>query len=350
MFRVALGYSFLLLGIAIYNENNVEGKLDYVYIVTMLFPIFGLFYNFKYFTLIYCFITCVIYAYSFSSFHNMNHFQKILKNQIDFIRYGFFYTYVTLSIKDRTEATQRLPYYGVVSNFGYIIENRIMLLHQQISIPLHKNIQAGVATLIAIICFSITKANFTKSNLYNDVTKYGRGFIQSGLLVCSYITTYIILKNIEKTEFESTKFLDAIPLISGFSIIFLNQCILKYINFEYRIYFGLFVNILSTILLNFFKLEHYILKVVMIVTIGFHYMISDPCRYMFYILHSETVIPYYITTDIIGLCISKLILEFYNNLYLNYAIIPIWITLVFYSKKLNEKDEYCERCVLTLEV
>lgn len=350
MLRVANGYVFLLLGLSIYNQNAMQESIDFVYISTLLIPTFGLFFNFKYFSLIYCLVLLSIYAYSLSSFHNMAFFQKVLINQNDFLRYGLYYLYITLSIKDRQEAVHRLPYCGVVSNFGYIIEKRFVEIHEKLNIPIHRNFQAGIFTILAVIFLIITKANFVKSHLFNDVTRYRRSLIQSSLLMSSYTTTFIIIKNIEKIQITSTRFFDVIPLISSFLIIFINQKFLQYIDFKYYRFFGIVINLLCTVLLHFFTLQHYVLKVFVITTLGFHYMISDPCRYMFYIMHSVDIIPYFITFDLIGLCICKFVLEFFSNLYINYVILPLWLYAIIFSSKYHEKDTYCEKCVQVLEV
>ena len=265
------------------------------------------------------------------------------------MRYFVYYTYVTFSIKNYDEGIHRLPYCGVISNFGFVVENRISQLVEKVKTHNISYIPLSCSILGCIILL-LTKGKFEKSLLYNDITRYRRMLIKSSILFCSLSTTLLINKHIEITNLDNHNWFDLIPIITSFLLILLNQQYLKYIPFWAYRYFGIIVNLSLTTSYIFFSENHYFQKVCIVLAWGVHFMITDPSRYMFYVLHSVDIIPYFLAGDILAVTLARIVYGLNLPIYVNYIIITYWIAVSTFAIKYHTKDKYCARCVNVLEV
>lgn len=358
MLRIGVGYILLVCSLSLYKYNNKDNECvisaNYNLLSNSMFivPLIGIFFQFKLFSTVYCLILCTIYICSLEFMNNILYLICLAHDlQYDIMRYFVYYMYVILSIKDYDEGIHRLPYCGVISNFGFVIENRMFDCIENTQI---KNLNLTFIPIISLtfgyIFLLLTKAKFEKSQLYNDITRYRRMFIKSSILFCSLSTTLLINKHIDIDNLKNHNWFDLIPIITSFLLIILNQQYLKYIPFWGYRYFGIIVNLSLTVLYMFFFDNHYFQKVCIVLSWGIHFMITDPSRYMFYILHSLDIIPYFLAGDVLAVTLAKFAYDLNLPMYVNYIILAYWMVVSTFSIKYHTKDKYCARCVNVLEV
>ena len=266
------------------------------------------------------------------------------------LRYGIFYLLICNTIKSYEDAKTRLPYSGVVSNFGFIIQTRFSEIKTSIVNLWHKDYISIVLVLISLCIVSQINFSFEKSNLYNDNKKIKRGLMQSMLLFSSLTTTKYITSTIQVEVLQNIKLYDIIPLFGSFLIILLNQKYINHVNYKYYNLFGIVTNTCFLSIKYIYTLPDYLNKLCIVLCWGFHFLINNPSRYILYITHSVDVIHHFIAFDLFIIILSNIVTIFMNNIYSMIFIIVLWMYAIIYSLKYYKKDIYCEECVNILQV
>jgi hypothetical protein len=357
MLRIGLGICLTTLSLAIYNfvyaENTCFVITTHYYLLFNLFyilPFIAVFLKFKIYSSIHSIFLCTLYLYAIEFDYSKSIISCFFNFiQYDILRYVIFYMYIVLCIPNNEKGIHKLPYAAVISNCSYVIERRSHIFMEMFSNETLKYASLGCAILGMLLTLT-TRTNFEKSDLYNDVTRYRRMFTQSSLLFCSLFSTGLLTQHINIDSLDNNSMYDIVPLATSFLIILLNQQYLKYVPFSIYIYFGIIVNLGLTICTHFWSSDNSFQKIAVVLSYGCHFMISDPSRYMFYILHSQEVVPYFIAGDIAALIIARTLLQLIDTIYVNYVVLIFWTIISTFGKKYHIKDKFCERCVSVLEV
>ena len=354
IFFINVSYLSLVLALSLYSDKPIECNIvtglilqstTFVYIIGILFV------KFKWYCILNTLFILSLFSLQFEFKEIKYEYIKLFTElQYDCLRYGIFYLSICNTIKNREDAKKILPYSGVVSNFGYIIQTRFSKINDTIISLWQKKILSIILTVVSLVLSSQIDNNFEKSYLYNEHKKIKRGIVQSILLFSSLTTTKFITNDIHVDLLTNIKLYDIIPFVGSFFIILLNKKNFIYTNYKFYHLFGILVNISFLLLKIFIDFPDYLNKLCIVLCWGSHFLINNPSRYILYIPHSVEIIHQFISIDLFMVMLSNIVILVSNNINTIMAIILLWICTVVYSLKYYKKDNYCEECVKVLQV
>ena len=354
IFFINISYLSLVLALSLYSDKQIECNIETDLILqssTFIYIIGVLFVKIKWYFILNTLCILSLFTLKFEFEEIKYEYIKLFTDlQFEFLRYGIFYLFICNTIKNSEDAKKILPYSGVVSNFGYIIQTRFSKINDAIISLWRRDFLSIIFTLVSLLLSSQINIHFEKLYLYNEHKKIKRGIVQSLLLFSSLTTTKFITNNIKVDLLTNIKLYDVIPFVGSFLIILLNQKHFIYTNYKFYHLFGILVNISFLLLKIFIDIPDYLNKLCIVLCWGSHFLINNPSRYILYIPHSVEIIHQFIAIDLFMVMLSNIVILVSNNIYTIVSIILLWISTVIYSLKYYKKDIYCEECVKVLQV